>query len=118
MLDSELRNKNLYGIKTNKSGPTITHVIYADDIVLFPKASRKDVGTISRILEKYSLGSGQLVNRNKSRIHFSKHTQSHTKNHQKHPSSQGPKKRCCLSRSPIPIVKRSLKGLYLPSAQT
>ena len=32
MLDSELRNKNLYGIKTSKSGPTITHVIYADDI--------------------------------------------------------------------------------------
>ena len=78
MLDSELRNKNLYGIKTNKSGPTITHVIYADDIVLFPKASREDVGTISRILEKYSLGSGQLVNRNKSGIYFSKHTQSPT----------------------------------------
>ncbi|XP_023903348.2 uncharacterized protein LOC112015206 [Quercus suber] len=65
MLDLELRNKNLYGIKTSKSGPTITHVIYADVIVLFSKASRKDVGTISRILEKYSLRFDQLVNKNK-----------------------------------------------------
>lgn len=79
MLDSELRNKNLYGIKTSKSGPTITHVIYANDIVLSSKASRKDVGTISRILEKYNLRSSQLVNRNKSGIYFSKHTQSPTR---------------------------------------
>nr|XP_023903348.1 uncharacterized protein LOC112015206 [Quercus suber] len=78
MLDLELRNKNLYGIKTSKSGPTITHVIYADVIVLFSKASRKDVGTISRILEKYSLRFDQLVNKNKSGIYFSKHTQSPT----------------------------------------
>ena len=42
----------------------------ANDIVLSSKASRKDVGTISRILEKYSLRSGQLVNRNKSGIYF------------------------------------------------
>lgn len=54
LLESALRSKNLQGIKTSMSGPTITHVMYADDIVLFSKASRKDVETISGILEKYS----------------------------------------------------------------
>ena len=58
MLDSELRKKNLCGIKTSISGPTITHVMYADDIILFSKASRKDATTISRILEKYCSWSG------------------------------------------------------------
>ena len=56
MLDSELRKKNLCGIKTGKSEPTITHVMYVDDIILFSKASRKDVATISRILENIALG--------------------------------------------------------------
>lgn len=78
LLESALRSKNLQGIKTSMSGPTITHVMYADDIVLFSKASRKDVETILGILEKYSLWSGQLVNRSKSGIFFSKYTQRST----------------------------------------
>ena len=55
MLDHELRQSNIKGINTSKSGPTITHVMYADDIVLFSKTTKKDVETISEILEKYSL---------------------------------------------------------------
>lgn len=68
MLDHELRQRNIKGIRTSISGPTITHVMYADDIVLFSKATKKDAETISEILEKYSLWSGQLVNRSKSGI--------------------------------------------------
>lgn len=79
MLDSELRKKNLCGIKTSKSRPTITHVTYANDIILFSKASKKNAATISRILEKYNSWSSQLVNRNKSGIYFSKFTQSATR---------------------------------------
>ena len=76
MLDHRLRQSNIKGIKTSKGGRTITHVMYADDIVLFSKTTKKDVETISEILEKYSLWSGQLVNRSKSSIFFfSKHTQ-------------------------------------------
>ena len=76
MLDHELRQSNIKGIKTSKSGPTITHVMYADDIVLFSKNTKKDAEAISEILEKYNLWSGQLVNRRKSGIFFfSKHTQ-------------------------------------------
>ena len=68
MLDRELRQNSIKGIKTSISGPTITHVMYADDIVLVSKATKRDAETISKILEKYSLWSGQLVNRSKSGI--------------------------------------------------
>ena len=74
MLDHELRQSNIKGIKTSKSGRTITHVMYADDIVLFSKTTEKDVETISEILEKYSLWSEQLANRSKSSIFFSPST--------------------------------------------
>lgn len=75
LLNQELRQKSIRGIKTSKRGPIITHVMYADDIVLFSKATKKDATSISWILEKYCLWSGQLVKRSKSGIFFSKHTQ-------------------------------------------
>lgn len=74
MLDLELKSKNIQDIKTSISGPTITHLMYADDIMLFSRATKKDASTISNILEKYCAWSGQSVNRAKSGIFFSKHT--------------------------------------------
>ena len=42
LLDHELRSNNIYGIKISISSPTITYVMYADNIVLFTKATRGD----------------------------------------------------------------------------
>ena len=53
--------------------------MYADDIILFSKASKNDATTINHILNKYCLWSSQQVNREKSGILFSKHTQSNTR---------------------------------------
>ena len=79
MLDKELRQRNISGIRTSRSGPIITHMMYADDIILFSKASKKDATTINHILNKYCLWFSQQVNREKSGILFSKHTQSNTR---------------------------------------
>ena len=64
LLDYKLRSKNISDIKTSISGPTITHVMYADDIVLFTKATRRDASNLVWILEKYCSQSGQAINRN------------------------------------------------------
>ncbi|KAK9990720.1 hypothetical protein SO802_025705 [Lithocarpus litseifolius] len=79
LIDHELKLKNINGIKTSISGPTITHVMYVDDIVLFLKASRKDAACLVRTLDKYCRWSGQYINMKKSGVFFSKHTQSQTK---------------------------------------
>ena len=76
--EHNLRLKNVASIKTSISGPTISHVMYADDIV-FSKASRKDVESLVKILEKYCRWSGQAINRRKSGVFFSKHTHSHVR---------------------------------------
>lgn len=77
MLDHELRLNNICGIKTSISGPTITHVMYADDVVLFTKATRRDAINLVQVLNKYCSWSGQAINKNKSGVFFSKHSKSH-----------------------------------------
>lgn len=71
--------KYIVGIKTSISGPTISHVMYADDIILFSKASKKDVESLVRTLEKYYRWSGQSINRSKLGVFFLKHTQSQSR---------------------------------------
>ncbi|KAL0014289.1 hypothetical protein SO802_001358 [Lithocarpus litseifolius] len=48
LLDHELRCRNIDGIKTSIGGPTITHVMYMDDIILFSKASNKNAVNLER----------------------------------------------------------------------
>lgn len=78
LLNYELRLKNIGGIRTSIPGPTITHVMYADDVVLLTKATRRDASNLVRVLEKYCNWLGQAINKNKSGVFYSKHTQSHT----------------------------------------
>lgn len=79
LIKHELNLKNIKGIKSSISSPTNTHVMYVDDIVIFSKASNRDVANLVKVLDKYYEWSGQSINRNKFGIFFSKHTQSHTK---------------------------------------
>ena len=76
LIEHELKLKKVVGIKTSISGPTISHVMYADDVVLFSKASSKDTASLVKTLEKYCRWLGQCINRNKSGVYFSKHTHS------------------------------------------
>ena len=50
MIDQELAIK---GVKASIGGPAITHVMYADDIILFSKATRRDAAKINECLDKY-----------------------------------------------------------------
>ena len=75
MIDHELKLKNVAGIKTSINGPTFTHMMYADDVVLFSKASRKDAPSLVKTLENYCRWLRQPINRNKSGVFFSKYTQ-------------------------------------------
>ena len=78
-IEHDLKLKNIVGIKSSISGPMISHVMYADDIILFTKASRKDAESLVKTLEKYCCWSSQAINRSKSGVFFSKHTQSNAR---------------------------------------
>ena len=56
----------------NVRGLDFTNVMFTDDIMLFSKATCKDVLILNSCMEKYCAWSGQAVNRSKSGIIFSK----------------------------------------------
>lgn len=69
-------NKNIYdglyrGCRVSKSAPLVTHTMYADDVLLFGIATKEELQTVDRMLERYSRWSGQKLNKDKSGLLFS-----------------------------------------------
>ncbi|KAL3642607.1 hypothetical protein CASFOL_013422 [Castilleja foliolosa] len=68
------------GIKIARTAPSINHLLFADDLVIYCRARPDDALCIKSILSKFTLWSSQKPNFDKSIIHFSKNTEVHTKN--------------------------------------
>ena len=65
-------SQNLWkGIKLCRSASAISHLLYADDSLLFTEASSVGFSVVSQVLQKYSDLSGQVINFQKSNIIFS-----------------------------------------------
>lgn len=59
------------GISVSLHAPWISHMLFADDYLIFTQATKQGVDRIARILYEYNRGSGQLVNKQKSAVFFS-----------------------------------------------
>ena len=64
----------LTGVPTSKKGPELSHLFFADDSLLFCRASLSQWNQLYYILHQYELTSGQKMNTNKTGIFFSKNT--------------------------------------------
>jgi len=71
LIDFEVGNKNWKPINLSRGGPKISHVCFADDLILFAEASVVQIRVIRRVLERFCLSSGQKVSLEKSKIFFS-----------------------------------------------
>ena len=56
----------------SRRDPKISHLCFADDLVLFTKASLEQLSVIKGILDIFCISSGQKVNLTKSCVFFSK----------------------------------------------
>lgn len=61
LLSKELANHKISGIKLKPSCPTISHLFFADDAILFLKANKEECAHILNTLEIYNAASGQLI---------------------------------------------------------
>uniref|UniRef100_A0A2N9HZK5 Reverse transcriptase domain-containing protein n=1 Tax=Fagus sylvatica TaxID=28930 RepID=A0A2N9HZK5_FAGSY len=65
---------DIQGISLCRNGPKISHLFFADDSLLFSRATPNACEKIQGILAQYEKASGQQVNRDKTTIYFSKNT--------------------------------------------
>jgi len=63
---------SLQGIKVAPLSPPISHLLFADDVMIFTRAKVQDVNAILNCLSTYSKWSGQCINLSKSVVFFSK----------------------------------------------
>ncbi|KAA3465141.1 reverse transcriptase [Gossypium australe] len=62
------------GAKASRRGPEISHLLFADDCILFGEASEKGARILKDILKEYEGCSGQCIDFNKSTIFYSSNT--------------------------------------------
>jgi hypothetical protein len=72
LIDREENKGLLHGIRMARSCPPISHLFFADDVILFSRAKENEARVIVKCLKTYSSWSGQCINMSKSAIFFSR----------------------------------------------
>ena len=74
LLHKKERENSIQGIAICLGGPRISHLFFADDSVIFCRASIHDCGALHNVLAIYERASGQKINKAKTALFFSKNT--------------------------------------------
>lgn len=72
LINREVAQGSWKPMKISTHGPTISHLFFADDVLLFTKATTDQVRRITNLLEIFCSFSGLRINKEKSHIHTSK----------------------------------------------
>lgn len=72
MIERSIARKQWKPISISCGGPKLSHICFADDLILFAEASVSQIGIIRGVLESFCNASGQKVSLEKSKIYFSK----------------------------------------------
>ena len=64
----------LKGIAVSRKAPSITHMLFVDDSIMFYRATRDECDRVLKVLEDYEGDSGQKLNKEKTSLYFSKNT--------------------------------------------
>lgn len=72
MIQQSVDSGLLKGLTFGSAGPILSHLLFADDSLIFIEASIPNASQLNDILHRYELASGQQINKRKSSIFFSK----------------------------------------------
>lgn len=73
-LSAVLRRKEedggLHGFRVSSGGVSVSHLLFADDSVVFCHATEEEALGVISVLDQYAEGSGQVINKDKSSSFF------------------------------------------------
>ncbi|KAI0496381.1 hypothetical protein KFK09_022697 [Dendrobium nobile] len=72
LLSNAILEKENIGVRISSNSPRISHLLYADDVMVFVEARISNVKVIKEIIKKYCNWTGQKVNTAKSGLLFGK----------------------------------------------
>ncbi|KAI5410240.1 hypothetical protein KIW84_055653 [Lathyrus oleraceus] len=73
-------NGDWKALKVGRHGPTVSHLMFVDDILLFGEASNKQIICVNKILNTFCNMSRQEVSQEKTIIFFSKNVSNNVQN--------------------------------------
>ena len=71
LIEEKCRDNQWNLVKSSNNGVAISHLFFADDLVLFAKANHGNCSTIRDVLDSFCAKSGQSISESKSRVYFS-----------------------------------------------
>ncbi|XP_042983381.1 uncharacterized protein LOC122312796 [Carya illinoinensis] len=72
MIKGKVAEKKIQLFSHPVNSPVVSHLLYADDIVLFTNASKGTIRCLMNVFKQYERWTGQKVNYEKSAIYYSK----------------------------------------------
>ena len=79
LIEEKCSEKLWTPVKSSKSGLAFSHLMLADDVILFAKANKVNCSTIREVLDFFCGKSSQLVSEAKRRVFFSPNINSDTR---------------------------------------
>ena len=74
MLKKEESNVHIKGVAVCRGASRIFHLLFADDSIVFCRASLEEASRVMKVLVDYEGDSGQRLNKEKTSLFFSKNT--------------------------------------------
>ena len=72
VLHQEIRTDTIQGLKVCRRAPAVSHLLFADDSLLFFKADERQTRAVKDALSRYCKATGQLINFDKCSVLFNK----------------------------------------------
>jgi len=79
ILNQAERCGKITGIQFNDAGPSVNHLLFADDTLIICKAKQEECSQIMHCLSQYEHISGQKINVEKSSVTFGNKIEAETK---------------------------------------
>ncbi|KAL7215762.1 hypothetical protein ACSBR1_027827 [Camellia fascicularis] len=71
MISLKAEGKSWKGVEITRGGPVLTHLLFADDLMLFGQANIKTCETIREVMDEFCCISGLKINTHKSKLFIS-----------------------------------------------